>query len=362
MTRRLALLLPAVRACLAPLAAPGAAGAAPREFFGVMADGPLLADPRADLDREVALMRANGVGAVRLAVYWRELQPAAGGAIDWSSVDRVVAATARRGIRVMPVLVRAPGWATGGDLREGAVPDPQLYAAFCAEAVRRYGRQGSFWREQPGLRRMPVRDWQVWNEPDIGRYFSPPKGQSWPRAYVRLLRPANRAIKRVDRGATVVAAGLTNRSWVDLRAVYRAGARAHFDVAAIHPFSRRVDNVVKLVELARTEMRRAGDARARLLLTEISFSSGKGRADPELSYGWEFTERGQADRIRALLPRLAAARTRLRLAGLFYYTWLSPELGDDESFSYAGLRRLAGGGIVAKPALAAFRTSVRRSR
>ncbi len=63
-----------------------------------------------------------------------------------------------------------------------------------------------------------------------------------------------------------------------------------------------------------------------------------------------------------LLPRLAAARTRLRLAGLFYYTWLSPELGDDESFSYAGLRRLAGGGIVAKPALAAFRTSVRRSR
>jgi hypothetical protein len=356
---RAALVLAAALACAAALVVPGTAGAAPRGFFGVMADGPLLLDPRVDLDREVALMRSNGVGAVRLAVYWRELQPTAGGPIDWSSIDRVVAATARQGVRVLPILVRAPGWATGGDLREGAVPDPAAYAAFCAEAVRRYGPRGSFWREQRGLRRLTIRSWQVWNEPDIGRYFSP-EGEGWPRAYVRILRAANRAIKRADRGATVVAAGLTNRSWIDLRAVYRAGGRRHFDVAAIHPFSKRVENVVKITELARAEMRKAGDARAKLLLTEISFSSGKGIST--FNYGWEFTERGQAARIAALLPRLAAARTRLGLAGVFYYTWLSPEIGDDESFSYAGLRRLSGGGIVAKPALRAFRTAVRRSR
>jgi hypothetical protein len=357
---RAVLVLAAALACAAALVLPGAASAAPRGFFGVMADDPLLSDPRVDLDREVALMRANGVGAVRLAVYWREMQPLAGGPIDWSSTDRVVAATARRGLRVLPILVRAPGWATGGDLREGAVPNPAAYGAFCAEAVRRYGPRGSFWRERPGLRRLAVRSWQVWNEPDIGRYLSPPEGVSWPRAYVRMLRAANRAIKRADRGATVVAAGLTNRSWIDLRALYRAGARRHFDVAAIHPFSKRVENVVRITELARIEMRKAGDARAKLLLTEISFSSGKGRST--LNYGWEFTERGQAARVGALLPRLAAARERLGLAGVFYYNWLSRDLGDDESFSYSGLRRLSGGGIVAKPALRAFRTAVRRSR
>ena len=359
MTRAL-LLLAAALACAGALLTPSAASAAPRGFFGVMADGPLLGDPRVDFDREVALMRSSGVGAVRLAVYWRDLQPVAGGPIDWSGIDRVVATTARRGLRVLPVLVRAPAWATGGDLREGAVPDPAAYAAFCAEAVRRYGPDGTLWREQPGLRRLPIRAWQVWNEPDIGRYLEPRPGEGWPQTYTRLLGAANQAIKDVDRGATVVAAGLTNRSWVDLGLLYRAGARRHFDVAAVHPFSRRVENVIKLAELARRTMRRAGDGRARLLLTEISFSSGEGRST--LNYGWEFTERGQAARIRALLPRLAAARSRLRLAGLFYYTWLSPELGDDESFSYAGLRRLSGGGIVAKPALRAFRTAVRRSR
>jgi len=333
------------------------AGAAPRAFFGVMADGPLLTDPRADLDREAALMRASGVGQVRLAVYWRELQPVAGGPVDWTSVDRVVRATARRGLRVLPVLVRAPAWATGGDEREGAVPDAAAYARFCADAVARYGPAGSFWAQNAGVRRVPIRAWQVWNEPDITRYWV---GAPWARTYVTLLRAANAAIKAADPRARVVAAGLTNRSWEDLAALYRAGGRAHFDVAAVHPFSRRVENVVKIVRLARGVMTRAGDGRAPLALTEVSWSSGKGRST--FNYGWEFDERGQAARVREALPALAAQRRRLRLDSVHWYTWLSPAVGERESFSYAGLRRLGGGGIVSKPALTAFRRAVRAAR
>jgi hypothetical protein len=205
-----AVLLAVVLACAGALLAPAVAGAAPRGFFGVMADGPLLgADPRVDLDREVALMRSSGVGGIRLAVYWRDLQPAAGGPIDWSGTDRAVVAAARRGLHVLPILVRAPTWATGGDGREGAVPDATAYGQFCAEAVRRYGPQGSLWREQPGVRKVPIRAWQVWNEPDIGRYLEPREGETWARTYVPMLRAANRAIKAADRRAKVVAAGLT---------------------------------------------------------------------------------------------------------------------------------------------------------
>jgi hypothetical protein len=344
--------------CLLMLLVPvGTAGAAPREFFGVMADGPLLTDPRADLDREAGLMRTSGVGSVRLAVYWREMQPAADGPIDFAPVDRVVAATARRGLRVLPVLVRAPAWATGGDTREGAVPDSAAYARFCAAVVRRYGPTGSFWTENRAVPRTPVRDWQVWNEPDIERYWV---GAPWPQTYVALLRAARVAIKGADPRARVVAAGLTNRSWEDLAALYRAGGRGQFDVAAIHPFSRRVGNVLKIVGLARTAMRRAGDASTPLALTEVSWSSGKGRST--FNYGWEFDERGQAARVREALPALAAARKRLRLHGVWWYTWLSPAVGDDESFSYAGLRRISASGVVSKPSLAAFRRAVRAAR
>ncbi|HEV2062048.1 MAG TPA: hypothetical protein VGR12_04275 [Solirubrobacteraceae bacterium] len=337
-------------------AAPATA-ATPRSFFGVMFDGPAL---RADTDvvSEARLASRSGAGSIRVAFYWRQMQPEAGGPIDFSDTDRIVGAAAQAGMRVFPTIVRAPSWATGGDEHEGAVPlDPSTYAAFVAEVVRRYGRGGTFWSH--GL--VPVRpivSWQVWNEPDIGRYW---QGDPWARTYVRLLRPAARAIKAVDPRAQVVAAGLTNRSWVDLRLLYKAGARRHFDAAAIHPFSRRPSNVLKIVRLARAVMRRAGDSRAPLVLSEISWSSGKGRST--FNYGWETTERGQARRIRQILPMLARERRRLRIQSLYWYTWLSPQLGDDESFSYAGLRRLDDEGApVSKPALRAFRTTVRRLR
>jgi hypothetical protein len=353
LTRAVAALLAAV--CALCLAAPAGA-AVPREFFGVMADGPLLADD-VDLGSETRLMARSGVGSVRVAFYWRSMQPVQGGPIDFADTDRVVAAAARAGLRVFPVVVRAPEWATGGDDREGAVPeDPSTYAAFVAELVRRYGRGGSFWASA-GVPVRPVGSWQVWNEPDIGRYW---RGTPWAPTYVRLLRAAAPAIKSVDPAAQVVAAGLTNKSWEDLRLLYEAGARGFFDAAAIHPFSWRPSNVMKIVRLARRVMRREGDGRVPLVLSEFSWSSGKGKST--FNYGWETTEQGQARKIRKILPRLVRARKRQGIQAAYWYTWLSPPLGADESFSYAGLRRMRGGKPVTKPALRAFSKTVRKLR
>ena len=350
--RPLATLLTALAALV--LAAPAGA-ATPREFFGVMVDGPALG-PDVNLRSETRLMASSGVGSVRAAFYWRDMQPVEG-PIDFTETDRLVGEAARAGLRVFPTVVRAPVWAAGGDDREGAVPvDPSTYAAFFAEVVKRYGRGGTFWASA-GVPVRPIVSWQVWNEPDIGRYW---QGDPWPETYVKLLRAARPAIKAVDPRAQVVAAGLTNRSWEDLQKLYDAGARGLFDAAAIHPFSRRPSNVMKIVRLARGAMRREGDRRVPLVLTELSWSSGKGQST--FNYGWETTERGQADRIREILPMLASVRRRLGLQGVYWYTWLSPPVGDDESFSYAGLRRMRKGKPVSKPALYAFRNAVRKLR
>src|SRR5690606_17027153 len=147
--------------------------------------------------------------------------------------------------------------------------------------------------------------------------------------------------------------------WRDLDALYAAGARGLFDEAAIHPFSRHVRNVVRIVRYARRVMRRHGDARTPLALTEVAWSSGAGRAGHV--YGWETTQRGQARRLRAALRPLARQRRQLRISRVVWYTWLSPAPGSRYSFDYAGLRRLdARGRIVDKPALRAFRRTARQ--
>jgi hypothetical protein len=355
-TRRLALVLVIAGALAGLLTAPAGA-AVPRSFFGVMADGPLLSG-RVDVAAEQRLMRASGVGSVRVAVQWRELQPRAGAAPDLRALDAFVAGAARARVDVLPVVLGAPAWAAV-DPGDPASP-PRLaatYGRFLATLVARYGPRGSLWRGAGAPPRRPIRRWQVWNEPDIARYWH--AREPWPRGYVRLLRGARAALRRADPGAQVVLAGLTNRSWIDVRAVYDAGGRGQFDLAAAHPFSARVANVVRIVGLVRREMRRAGDARTPLLVTEMSWSSGAGRST--LNYGWETTEAGQAARVRSALSRLAAARTRYRLAGVYWYTWLSPAPGAADSFSYSGLRRLDGSGRpVSKPALGAFRAVARR--
>lgn len=337
------------------LIAPASAGAVPRSFFGVMSDGALFA-PTVDLGSELALMRRSGVGSTRVAVQWRALQPQPG-TLDLGAFDAFVLATARAGIRLLPVVLGTPPWAARNPSDPASPPkDPRQYAAFLAALVQRYGPAGTLWSAHPEVRRVPIRQWQIWNEPDLGKYWA---ASNWAPGYVALLRAARAAIKAADRSAKVVLAGLTNRSWVDLRRVYAAGGGRLFDLAAVHPFSRRVRNVLKIVTLVRREMRRHGDARKPLVLSEVSWSSGRGHST--FNYGWETSEKGQALHLASALVRLAARRRADRIAGVYWYTWMSPAIGGKDSFDYSGLRRLdAAGHPVTKPALAAFRAVARR--
>jgi hypothetical protein len=348
-------LLAALAALAALTLSSPAAAAVPRSFFGVMSDGPIFT-PAIDMGAELALMHASGAGTTRVAVDWRTIEPTPA-APDFAGLDAFVAAATQHAIDVLPVVLGAPAWAA----REPSVPsspprDPAQYGRFLTALVQRYGPSGAFWQEHPELPRRPIRRWQIWNEPDLAKYWAQ---KDWAPGYVRLLRAARKAVKAADPSAQIVLAGLTNRSWLDLRRVYRAGGGRLFDLAAVHPFSRRVANVLKIVSLVRAEMRRHGDARKPLVLSEVSWSSGLGHST--FNYGWEMTEAGQAARLGQAVLRLAARRGADHIAAIYWYTWLSPAIGGRDSFDYAGLRRLDGAGHpVSKPALVAFRTVARR--
>ena len=337
------------------LAAPASARSVPRGWLGVQADGPLT-EPGNPFESEWSLMAASGVESVRAAFDWRAAQPAEAGPIDFSAMDAVVMAAAERRLPVLPVVHRTPGWAA---LRpgDGAASPPRTtaaYTSFLSALVGRYGPAGSLWSEQPALPRVPIRDWQIWNEPNLTRYWT---SQPFARPYVKLLRAARRALRAADPGSRTILAGLPNESWIALRKVYKAGGRGAFDAVALHPYTGRPRNVIRLIEFARREMRRFGDGRTPVWLTELSWPAAKGRTAG--APGFVTTERGQASRLKLAVALLAKARKRLKIQRVVWYTWLSRE-GSRNAFDWSGLRRRRGDRLLSARSLAVFRQAARR--
>ena len=201
---------------------------------------------------------------------------------------------------------------------------------------------------------MPIRDWQIWNEPNLTRYWTT---QPFAKPYVKLLRASRRALRAADPGSRTILAGLPNESWIALRKVYKAGGRGAFDVVALHPYTGRPRNVIKLIEFARREMRRAHDGRKPVWLTELSWPASKGKTGG--APGFVTTEKGQAARLKLALKLLAKARKRLKIQRVVWYTWLSRE-GSANSFDWSGLRRERNGQLLSARSLSVFRSAAKR--
>jgi hypothetical protein len=199
--------------------------------------------------------------------------------------------------------------------------------------------------------KLPIRAWQIWNEPDHLRYWSE---QPYAADYVRLARAARKSIKAADPGARVVMAGFADRSWEALAKVYRAGAKGVFDAAAIHPYTFEVRNVLRIVEMARDALNDAGDPDQPLWLTEVTWSSGK---RPGVKpYPFETTPSDQAARLAKALPLLIRERSRLGVERIFWENWISTDTDHANPFDFSGLRVLEPGGSVReKPAYSQFK-------
>jgi len=367
--RRSLLLIVALLA-LAPASAQAAP--APRGFFGVMADGVLMTRDDASFAHEFAVMKASGVESVRPVVYWADMQPEAHGPILFGSLDRLMGEAARNGISVLPVVLRAPAWAREHPRDIASHPkDPADYAAFLTALVGRYGPNGTFWSEHPDIPASPQRTWEVWNEPNLQRYWSPSivRSRASARAFVRLTNAASSALRRADPGARVVLSsfgegGPENTSWDAIRRVFRAGLKASaFDAVAGHPFSGRVANVLKIVRFERAEFARHGAARKPMIISELSWPSAKGKTN-NFTTGFETTEKGQAAKLRQAYTALLKVHRRYRIESVYWSTWLTTDCCSSNNFDWSGLRKVnrrhPSGSPISKPALRAFRALARR--
>lgn len=361
------ILAAAALALLAPAAA--RAAAVPKTFFGAVADGPLLLDFRVDLNRQFDSMVTSGVQTSRTVFNWAGAQPyrrfrdvppdqraryrSEGGVpTDYAEIDRLVTVAAQRRLKLLPVVMVAPFWNARHPGEFNSPPrDPKGYANFTAALVRRYGPHGKFWKEHRKVPKQPIRHWQIWNEPSLTQFWS---DQPFAKRYVQMLKLARKAIRKEDRRATIVLAGLPNKSWIALEKVYRAGGRGLFDVAAFHPFTASVSGVRTILERDRRVMAKHRDSRRPLWVTELSWTSAKGKTSER--FGNEETQRGQAKKLTQAYRMLAGLRRRMRIQRVYWYTWLSRDAQHDYPFDWAGLSRVTSNGKVKhKPAWTAYK-------
>jgi hypothetical protein len=324
-----------------------AAGAAkpPPGFFGIVPQAPVSG---AGLDR-----MQGTVETLRLPVFWFECEPRRG-EYDFATVDAAVGAAAERGIRVLPFVYGTPKWLEPQhSLAPHGARELRLWKGFLRVLVRRYGPRGSFW--QGRAEKLPVRRWQIWNEPNF-RLFWAPKIE--PAAYARLLHAAATTIRRADPGAKIVLAGIAPvgagmKTWDFMRRLLRVpGVRRDFDFAAVHPYSATIPELDYQLEKVRAAMVAGEAGRKPLLVTEFGVAS-----QGDYPSAFVVGELGQAEFLRRAYARLLAMRHRWHVAGAYWYTW-QDEADADPHCSFcqgAGLLRLNGS---AKPAWKAYRRIV----
>ena len=330
--------------------------------------------PGIDLAAQLDKMVQSGVESLRVTFNWAAAQPyasysqlqaaranpsaftnVAGVPTDFAPLDNIVGLAAQRGLTILPEVLNAPGWdavpARGLSVAVPAQVGP--YANFAQALVQRYGPSGTFWSANPTIPKVPIRMWQIWNEPNTSTFWNV---QPFAPTYVALLRAAHDAVKAADPGAQVVLAGLPNDSWDALDTIYAIpGASQLFDVVDLHPYTQAPSGVILILAKVRQTMAANGDAQKPMLAGEVSWPSALGQPSSN-PFGYDFitTEAGQASNLAAVIPMLANDRGALGLLSFYYYNWASAEPRGGFAFDFSGLFRYASGTLVTKPAFNAF--------
>jgi polysaccharide biosynthesis protein PslG len=367
MPRRLliAACLLAISLAAAPTA--DAARKVPNGFFGTVFDGPIKSAAPTLIDAEFGRMTSAGVQSARTNFAWGDIQPARG-TTTFATTDVLVRAAAEHRQILLPVVTSAPRWARKYPAKAGSPPKRVSdYTALLTALVDRYGPKGSFWTDNPTVPKRPIRNWQIWNEPNLPYQWARPGGQGFKKvapAYAKLLKASRKTLRKADRGSKVVLAALTNFSWKDLATLYKYGhIRGAFDVAAVNAYSSRASDFIKIADAVRKVLRRNGARKVPIWFTEFTAPAAKGRVTvPVYQRRFITTDAQMAKVVKATYTAFATKGRRLGIQRAYWYTWASTyQKGHPLGFfEFAGLRRFTGGPPSDRPAVSAYRRVARK--
>ena len=192
-----------------------------------------------DLAQDTHLLteaRDMGIDIVRITLLWRFLEKEAKGEWDeeWyiPAVHQTIDKAKELGLEVYVNFYEAPCWASSdpnkvcGDDNGGtyeyayAAQNHQDYADAFQKLVEEFGSD--------------VDTWEVWNEPNIERFWHPSQSIT---DYTNMLKVVYPVIKRADPNSTVLAGVIAGSNLPVLEEMYAAGAKGNFDALSIHPYS-----------------------------------------------------------------------------------------------------------------------------
>ena len=304
--RRWALLVAGLGLTALLLAALPAAGGKrppkpPAVFFGMSVQTDV---PQSEYTR----MKRNGAGSFRQGIAWNAVERSPG-VFDFSLYDPLFERIARAGMEPFVPLGTMPEFYSNCAPEDcfrtlpTTASQRAAWSRFLQKVVRRYGPRGSFWSQNPGVPKRPVRNYQIWNEENFV-FFTEPRS---PSLYGALLKASHSAIRSVDRRAKVITGGLfmhPKRSQgiqgtTFLNQLYRVrGIKGAFEGVAIHPYAKDASLLRPDINAIRRVMKRNGDARTGLYITELGWGSGRDTAFEKGIRG-QVRELGQAYRSAA---------------------------------------------------------------
>jgi hypothetical protein len=304
----------------------------PRAFWGVVSGTELSED-------ELAQMGDANVGTLRELFLWPEIEPRTDDAYDWSKVDPLVAGAAENGMEVLPFVYGTPAWTVGDCLGYDALKCQRIppleskqareaWQDFLRDLVARYGPGGSFWSDESDgydPQEVPITRWQIWNEPSSVTYFRP---QPSAERYADLVQLSHEAITEVDPNAQIVLGGLFGEprgataddgvAWEYLRSLYEVdGIEDQFEVVAMHPYAASTEEIEVQFDRILEVIDQAGDAGARIWVTELGWGSAEPSPDAPLVKGPD----GQKELLEDSFELLRANRDPWRLEGVIWYQW-----------------------------------------
>jgi hypothetical protein len=351
-TRSVARVATALAVLALSLFASPASAAVRTEFFGIV-QGPTLSDS------DIQGMQSARVQTNRFLLEWEWVQPAPG-PFRWGSADKFIGRLASRGIRVLPAL-----WGhLGNPMSRGGPARPPLddqtditrWRTFLKAVVNRYGRGGTYWSgvyhtKYPTAAPLPIQTYQVWNEPNLKKYFVPYPA---PKTYARLLDISYAAIKSEDSQARVALAGMPSNGDVQassfLNSLYSAGAKPDFDIASLHPYAKTITRQEEDIRRFHNVMVNRNDRTTPLWLTELAWGSA-----PPDQFGINKGLEGQRQYLRGTFNLVLDNRKAWNVQRLFWYRWRDPA-DPQATCSFCGSAGFLKPNKVRKPSWDAFRS------
>jgi len=185
-------------------------------------DSPLgiLAHVGADT-AQMQLMYDAGMRWVRTDIEWSHVERPEG-TWNFSDLDAKIDLEISTGLNPLGILLYDVPWA------HPAYEHLDKWLGFVEKAVSRFKDR--------------VKYWEVWNEPNLLRFWDNPDGAD----YATLLKATYSKIKEIDPEATVVYAGVCGIPLEFIEQSFKAGATDSFDRLAFHPYRGKFSSMAKI--------------------------------------------------------------------------------------------------------------------